>query len=70
MCVKFSLFVALAGVAQLVATGMGPAPSWAHARGNRWMFLSHINVSLPLFSFSLPPLLSRLNKRKKNVLKN
>ena len=27
-------------------------PSWGHARGNRLMCLSHIDVSLPLF---LPP---------------
>ena len=30
----------------------GQVPSWGHVRGNYLMFLSHINVSLPLF---LPP---------------
>ena len=35
-------------------------PSWGHARGNWLLYLSHIDVSLPLF---LPPsLLSKIHK--------
>ena len=31
---------------------VGQIPSWGHVIGNRMMYLSHIDVSLPLF---LPP---------------
>ena len=31
------------------AWGAGQVPSWGHARGNQWMYLSHIDVSLPPF---------------------
>ena len=35
----------------------GQVPSWGqHARGNWWMYLLHINVSLPLFLPSFPTL--------------
>ena len=36
-------------------------PGWWCARGNRLMFLTHIDVSFPLFLF-LPPVSERINK--------
>ena len=39
----------------------GSVPSQAHTRGNQSMFLSNIDVSLPL-SFSLPSLYSKISK--------
>ena len=43
------------GLAQACAYSAGSSLVGAHMRGNLWMFLSHISVSLPL---SLPPFLS------------
>ena len=36
---------------------VGLVPGWAHTEGNRSMFLSHIDVSLPLFLSSFPSLI-------------
>ena len=35
---------------------MGQVPSWRRARGNKLMFLSHVDVSLPLFLLPCPSL--------------
>ena len=44
---------------------LGQVPSGGHARGNQWMFLSHIHVTLPLF-LPLFPSKNKYNlKRKK-----
>ena len=50
----------LAGVAH--AWVVDQAPSWGHERGNHLMFLSHINVSLPLFRISLKIILKNTNR--------
>ena len=44
----------------------GWVPSWGHARGNQSIFLSHINVSLPLF---LPPFSLSRNKQINKIFK-
>ena len=38
----------------------GQVPGWGHVRGNQSMFLSHIDISLPLFLSPSP--LSKINK--------
>ena len=40
----------------------GQVPGWGHVRGNQLMFLSHINVSLPLFLPPSLPLSLKVNK--------
>ena len=34
----------------------GQVPGWGHVRGNRWMYPSHTNASLPLFLRPFPSL--------------
>ena len=49
----------------------GQVPSWGHARGNRSMYLSHIDVTFPLSPtrpFSLKINLKILKKKKKEKL--
>ena len=41
------------------AWDVGQVHGWGHARGNQWMYLLHIDASLPL---SLPSPLSKINK--------
>ena len=42
------------------AWGVGQVPSWGQARGNQSVYLSHIDVSLPLFIPPFPSL--KINK--------
>ena len=46
---------------QGMCLGYGPGPRWEHGKDNLFMFLLHINISLPFFH-SLPSSLSLINK--------